>query len=123
MRKIFFYLFVFVAIFTTSMSVFSLSQTYKSDLDVFKNNLHLGNKFSKTAAANVSIEVINDLDLDDEQNLSESCNLRCSENCTSQKNSFLVEIACFKPETMRYFEINLSRIPRFTFLSLRVLRI
>ena len=114
---------MFVALFTTSMSVFSLSQTYKSDFKTSQSNSHLGNKFSKTAPANVSIEVINDLDLDDEQNLSETDNLSHSENYTFQKNIILVEIACFKLETMRYFEINLSRIPRFTFLSLRVLRI
>ena len=123
MRKIIFYLFVFVAILSTSMSVFSLSQIYKSDFKTCQNSSHFGNKFSKTVTSNFAIEVINDLDVDDEQNLSETDNLSYSENCASQKSTFLVDIACFKPETICYFEINLSRIPRFTFLSLRILRI
>ena len=123
MKKNLFYFFVSIALLTTSLSVFSLSCINSVNTDIYTKKLFFHSKISKTTDKSVSIEVINDFDSDDEQVLPIQENGISKNKLTLCFTTFFSKIVCNEPCTLHYFTINLSRIPRFSFLSLRVLKI
>lgn len=124
MRKFLLYYFLFATIFVSSLRAFSLNTTSNHGLKTFRSKCYFNSKFSKTASVVIFIDVINDFGADDEENLTTThSNFGALLPAFQSKSQILVNSDYRKPRTLAYFFTNLSRIPRFNFLSLNVIRI
>ena len=121
MKKHLFYSFIFVAVFASSPRVFSTNINF-----ILQSNLKSSCvfNFSKSKVPLYSIDLITDSNFDDEENL-----ITCATKFSTilpfiaLKNSNFSLVHRARVSTFSYSIINLSRIPRFNFLSLSVLRI
>ena len=124
MRKFLLFYFLIATIFVPSFRVFSLNAASNDGYKVAFTKFFSNSKFSKSAATLIAVDVINDFDADDEENPSLNILKGAAVSPSPQQNiQFLAVSDCTTPQTLAYFFTNLSRIPRFSFLSLSVLRI
>lgn len=124
MRKFLFYCFLFTTIFVSACRVFSIDTDANNNYKIATSKEYFNSKFSKSAATLITVDVINDFEADDEEIATLNIFKVATNSFLLQRNmQFLPFSDCMRLQTLGYFFINLSRIPRFSFLSLNVLRI
>lgn len=124
MRKGLLYYFLFATIFVTSFRVFSLETSHNQCLKTFRNISYFNTKFAKATVFLGKAELLTDFDGDEEDHL-KAQQILCLTNCfiLEKSSTSLVFYKFKRSQSSTYSLINLSRIPRFSFLSLNVLRI
>ena len=115
------YCFLFLAVFTSALRAFSFDAHF--NIQTSKNGICFSN-LTKAALPLFSIDLITDSNLDDEEN-----SISCVSKLVAISHQLGTNCPIFsfvkraKAHSFSYIVINLSRIPRFNFLSLSVLRI
>ncbi len=125
MKKRLLYSLLFATIFVATLHAFSLTIFHKKVSQNFENSLVFSKHFSKKVMPLINIDIVSDCSSDDEENLTSNDTICGSLECfyLNKIKCIAVVYPCNMPQSLNYFFKNLSRIPRFNFLNLNVLRI
>lgn len=121
MKKVLLNIFVIAAIFVSVINAFSLHK----NASYFSNSFQAFSKLSKPTTFTIKTDMLNIIDNnEDEENFS-STEQFFSINVLQVINNrfFVVNCRCNMVQILSYYSKNLSRVPRFNFLSLGVIRI
>ena len=125
MKKVLLNVFVIAALFVSAISAFSLHKNSNNSSLHFSNSFQAFSKLSKPTNFTIKTDILNIIDSnEDEENFS-STEQFFSINVLQVINNrfFVVNCRDNMVQILSYYSKNLSRVPRFNFLSLGVIRI
>lgn len=126
MKKIIAYFFSLGLLFLLTSHAFSFESNsflVSNQLDVNANTYHI-NKAASSFFTNTDTVIYN-YDTDENENINTSISKKSnliSVNSLKSTSDF-TDFHCLKSAKENYFSINFSRLPRFTFIILQVLRL
>ena len=122
MKKLFLYLFAFVMFFFTTFRAFSLEESHHLKFNKIQNFLPSNIEYSKKTNCSIKIDLIEDFENEDVKCLAKKNTISLFTN-TLKNYSLTLFFKNKKSNLKTYNSEHISRIPRFSFLSLQVIQI
>lgn len=125
MKKVLLNIFVIAAIFVSAISAFSFHKNSNNSSLHSSSNFQTFSKLSKSSTFSIKTDILNIVDNnEDEEKFSSTKQFSFTNALQIHSNRFYtVNYRNNSAQILSYYSKNLSRVPRFNFLSLGVIRI